>query len=142
MTGQTARPVNIGLDRLPVRQTAPDPTPAPDPVPVTPITPSVTLTAAQLAEELDITVDRAAGLFDFALARVEGYASGAPTAAKNESIRRYTGYLAEADFGTVASESVGPASLSYTVNHANAWRNSGAAGCLAPWRIRRAGAIG
>ena len=102
----------------------------------------VTVTAAELAEELLITVDRAAELLDIARLRVEAYAAGAPVAAKTESVRRYVGYLSEADFGTVASESVGPASLTYTVNHANAWRNSGAAGCLAPWRIRRAGAIG
>ena len=102
----------------------------------------VTLTAAEIAEELLITVDRAAALLDFARARLQAYAPGAPVAAKTVAAWRYIGYLAEAEFGAVESDNVGPTTVNYVTNHAAAWRNSGAAGCVAPWRIRRAGAIG
>ena len=78
-----------------------------------------------------------------AAARVEKDAPGAPQAVKDEAVIRYAGSLAEATgFGSIREESGGPFSTSLVVNHANAWRNCGAAGLVAPWKVRRAGAIG
>lgn len=77
-----------------------------------------------------------------ASARVEKEAPGAPQAVKDEAVIRFAGYLAQADFGTIASETVGPMTASYPTNHAAAFRYSGAYGLLAPWKVRRAGAIG
>lgn len=74
--------------------------------------------------------------------RVEFDAPGAPQAVKNESIIRFAGYLAQSDYGGVRKEGIGPKDIEWVINHANAWRNSGAAALLAPWKIRRAGAIG
>ena len=76
-----------------------------------------------------------------ASARVEREARGAPQAIRDEAVIRYAGYMAGADYGALRGETIGPRSIEYVANHANAWRNCGAAGLLAPWRIRRAGVI-
>ena len=61
----------------------------------------------------------------------------------DEAVIRFAGYLAGSDYGGIVSESsVESATVTYSVNHADAFRRSGAAGLLSPWRIRRAGAIG
>ncbi len=87
--------------------------------------------------------DAVCGLAEAAAALIEREAPGAPQAIKNESLIRFVGYLAQADFGAIASEStVGNKQIEYTVNHSAIFRNSGAKGLLAPWKIRRAGAIG
>ena len=86
--------------------------------------------------------ERASGLGDAAAAMVEQYAPGAPAAIKDEAVIRLAGYLAEANFGARQSLTVGPMEASYVASHANAFRNSGAAGLLSRWRVRRAGAIG
>ncbi len=82
----------------------------------------------------------AAQLLAAATERVERYASAAPEAIQNEAVIRYAGYLAASDFGGIVKEGIGPRDVVYTTNHANAFRSSGAAGLLAPWRVRRAGA--
>ena len=76
-----------------------------------------------------------------AAALVERYAATAPQSVKDEAVIRAAGYLAQSDFGGIASETVGPRSVTWTVNHAALFRNSGAAALLSPWRVRRAGAI-
>lgn len=88
--------------------------------------------------------DAANALGECAAALVENYAPGAPQAVKDEAVIRFAGYLAQSDFGAIASEQGGPAPLQfeYVTNHANAFRNSGAAMLLTRWRVRRAGAIG
>ena len=78
-----------------------------------------------------------------AAAMVEDYAPGAPQPLKDEAVIRFAGYLAGSDYGGVVKESGLPGhDVEYVTNHANAWRNSGAAMLLARWRVRRAGAIG
>ena len=84
----------------------------------------------------------ACALGEFAASRVEREAPGAPQAAKDEAVIRYAGYAAQMDFGTIRKEAIGPRDVEYVVNHANAWRNSGAYAAIAPWKVRRAGAIG
>ena len=82
-------------------------------------------------------------LLEAAQARVERYAPGAPAAVKVEAVIRLTGYLDQSDYGGVKRESIGGVrEVEYTVNHAAAFRNCGAAGLLSPWKERRAGAIG
>lgn len=84
--------------------------------------------------------EAAAGLGAVAAALVEREAPGAPQAVKDEAVIRMAGYLAQADYGPVRQESIGPASVEYVTNHAPAFRNCGAKGLLSPWKIRRGGA--
>ena len=105
---------------------------------------AVTLTAAELAGRVKGAADdsaTAAQLLAVASALIEQYAPGAPEALQNEACVRFAGYLASSDFGSIPKESIGPRSIDYVVNHASAWRNSGAAMLLSRWRVRRAGAI-
>lgn len=88
------------------------------------------------ADEMIVRVGSAAA------ARVEREAPGAPAAVKSEATIRLAGYLYSSDFGAIRKETIGPREVEYVTNHANAWRNSGAAALLAPWKIRRAGVIG
>ena len=83
----------------------------------------------------------AAALGELASARVEREAPGAPQSIRDEAVIRYAGYMAGSDYGALRGETIGPRSIEYVSNHANAWRNSGAAGLLSPWKVRRAGAI-
>ena len=106
---------------------------------------AVTITAAELARRIaGAAADDAATaeqLLNVARARVEDYAPSAPEAVQNEAVVRFAGYLSQADFGTVRREEVGPRSVEYPTNHANAWHNSGAAMLLTRWARRRAGTI-
>lgn len=87
--------------------------------------------------------DAANHLGEVASATVEDYAPGAPQAVKDEAVIRFAGYLAEADYGAITSEStVGSKQIEYVTNHAAMFRNSGAGALLSRWRVRRAGAIG
>ena len=86
--------------------------------------------------------DAACALGALAAARVELEAPDAPQAVRDEAVIRYAGYMAGSDYGGVVDETIGPQSITYAMNHAAAYRNCGAAGLLAPWKIRRAGAIG
>ena len=86
--------------------------------------------------------EEACALGALASARVEREAPGAPQAIRDEAVIRYAGYMAGSDYGAVRQESIDPKSIEYVVNHANAWRNCGAGGLLAPWKVRRAGVIG
>ena len=84
----------------------------------------------------------AASLGELAAARVEREAPGAPQAVKDEAVIRLAGYWAGSDYGSIRKESIGPRDIEYITNHANAWRACGAYGLIAPWKVRRAGAIG
>ena len=101
---------------------------------------------AQLAadkEELGRADAVANALGEAAAAMVENYAPGAPQPIKDEALIRFAGYLAGADYGGIVSEtSVASAQVEYVTNHSAMFRNSGAAGLLTNWKIRRAGAIG
>ena len=91
----------------------------------------------QIGRDLE-TAER---LLAFARERVEATVPLAPDPVANEAVIRYAGYLAQSDYGAIRKEELGPKSVEYVTNHANAWRSSGAAGILAPWAIKRAGAI-
>ena len=71
--------------------------------------------------------------------RIEGYAPNAPEALQNEAAIRFTGYLAQADYGTIRSESAGGREVEYHQNHATAFRNCGAEMLLTRYKKRRAG---
>lgn len=86
---------------------------------------------------------RGASLLAVATERVMRYAPDAPGPMQDEAVIRFAGYLHGSDYGGIVSEtSVGSATVTYAQNHADAFRRSGAAGLLSPWRIRRAGPIG
>lgn len=87
--------------------------------------------------------DRIDALLAVASDRIEEYAPAAPQSTRNEASVRFAGYLAQSDYGGIVDESVeGYRSVTYTVNHAAAFRNSGAMALLTRWKVRRAGAIG
>lgn len=79
-------------------------------------------------------------ILDVATAIAQRYAPAAPQALVNAAIVRFGGYMTQADFGTIRSETLGPRSREYVVNHAAMWRNSGAAALLTNHRRRRGGA--
>ena len=74
--------------------------------------------------------------------RVNRYAPLAPDAVSNSAAIRFAAYLLTSEAGTIQSETLGPKSVAYVVNHADMFRRSGAAGLLSPWKVRRAGLIG
>ena len=102
------------------------------------------LTAEILIAELGpwLEAERANRVLATASRMVADYAPQAPIELRYEAILRFSGYLAEADYGAIQSETMGPQSNTYTVNHASMFRNSGAAALLTRYRVRRAGAIG
>ena len=102
---------------------------------------AVTLTGQQLADETAAGLDRAERILAVASAIVLEYAPHAPDALQNEAVIRLGGYLAQSDYGTVREESIGPKSVSYQMNHAMMFRNSGAQALLTRWKRRRAGLI-
>ena len=113
--------------------------------------PEVTITAEELAAEIGINlaahpdeITRAQRLLAVATERVNRYAPLTPSVIKNEAAIRFSGYLGGSDFGTVASETIGPQTISYTspTHNASAFRSSGAEALLSPYKVRRAGAIG
>ena len=116
------------------------PTDCPEP-PVPETASSVTLTAAALSTEVNADLDRAERILTVATAIVEEYAPTAPTVLLNEAVIRLGGYLAQSDYGTVREESIGPRSVSYTLNHSMMFRNSGAQALLTRWKKRRAGVL-
>ena len=77
-----------------------------------------------------------------AAAMVEREAAGAPQEIKDEAVIRFAGYLYAAIWGDRIESTLGPRTTKFVVNHAPMFRNCGAKGMLAPWKIRRAGAIG
>ena len=86
--------------------------------------------------------DRIRSLGPAASAMVERYAPGAPQGVRDEACARIAGYLHEATFGQVSKEIFGPTENEYVTNHGDAFRRSGAAMLLSPWRVRRAGLVG
>lgn len=106
---------------------------------------AVTITAAQLAPRIvgnpDDHRELVEGVLAAATARVLRYAPAAPDEIHNEAVVRFAGYLAGSEFGGISETTVGQQSVTYTTNHAAAFRNSGAAGLLAPWRTHRAGNV-
>ena len=106
---------------------------------------AVTLTVEALAAAVGFSAGAdtkpAGRVLPVATALVEDYAPAAPEAVQNEAVIRFAGYLLNADYGTVRSQSLGPQSLEFVTNHAAMFRNSGAAALLTRYKRRRAGAI-
>ena len=102
---------------------------------------AITRLKAQIQGRAAESDDAACALGELAAARVEREAPGAPQPVRDEAVIRLAGYWAQADFGTIRKEEIGPRVIEHVTNNANAWRNCGAAGLVAPWKIRRAGVI-
>ena len=108
-------------------------------------TATVALAAARtcLGDALGLTDESTLDRLGMAAAElVEREAPGAPQAIKNEAVVRMAGYLSQSDFGAIRQESIGPLTVEHALNHGMAFRHCGAKALLAPWRVRRAGAIG
>ena len=105
---------------------------------------AVSLSAGEIFDRLGVVdpITRTAALLavESATLTVDKYAPDAPHALSNEAAVRFTGYLLQADYGTVRAEALGPKSVEYVTNHAAAFRNSGAAALLSPYKHRRGGA--
>ena len=109
--------------------------------------PTDLITAAELSERIQgpggtLALSEVEALLEAALALVDRYAPAAPAALRREAVIRIAGYWAEADFGAIAKEGVGPRDLTWVTNHAGAFYRSGAAGLIGPWRNRTAGVAG
>ena len=102
---------------------------------------AVTILAPALAAETGVTVERAACLLLVATEIVERSAPMAPASLQNEAVIRLGGYLGQSDYGTVRTETIGPRSVEYHLNHAAMFRNSGAEALLTRYKVRRGGAI-
>ena len=118
-----------------LKDTEPEPDPDPEPI-------RVTVTAQQLADESSAELDRATRVLPVAIQVVTDYAPQAPESLQNEAVIRFGGYLLGSDYGAVKTETLGSSAIEYAMNHAAAFRNSGAAGLLTRYKVRRAGAIG
>ena len=106
---------------------------------------AVTAARAQLKAAIggdDLVDARLDQLGATASALVEREAPGAPQAIRDEATIRTAGYLHQSDFGGFRAETIGPRSAEYTASHAAMFRNCGAKGLLAPWKVRNAGVIG
>ena len=102
---------------------------------------AVTLTAAQLAEAVGVSLTTAGRLLAVAGGLVERYAPDAPHAISNEAAIRTAGWLAEQPAAAIRAETEADISTSYAPSMQSALRHSGAMALLSPWKIRRAGAI-
>ena len=100
------------------------------------------VTAALLAAESGAALDRATRVLPVAVQMVEDYAPQAPEALQDEAVYRFGGYLLGSGYGEVRTETLGPMSVEHVVNHAAAFRNSGAAMLLTHYKVRRGGVIG
>ena len=122
--------------------TEPEPEPMPEPVTDTAIT--ITVEDFQAESGIPATdVRRAQRLIAVASERVNRYAPLAPTVIKNEAVLRFGSFLGSVEPGNVASEAIGPRSVTYTspTTNASAFRSSGAAALLSSYKVRRAGSI-
>ncbi|MCY4086858.1 MAG: hypothetical protein OXG37_08255 [Actinomycetia bacterium] len=102
---------------------------------------AVTITAEELASLIGGDPGHAPRVLAVAAARVDRYAPDAPGEIHNEAVIRLAGYLAQSDYGGISEETIGPMTVKWTISHAAMFRNSGAAGLLAPWRTHRAGNV-
>ena len=102
---------------------------------------AVTIEAADLAGPAQVDVAAATRLLPVATALVERYAPEAPEALQNEAAIRICGWLVHTAPGSIARVETGPRATEYAVAQKGALRHSGAMSLLAPWKVRRAGAV-
>ena len=102
---------------------------------------AVTISAADLGDAAQLSPDQATRLLSVATALVERYAPDAPEAIQNEAAVRCAGWLGHTAAGSIAKVETGPRSTEYAVGQKGARRHSGAMSLLAPWKVRRAGAV-
>ena len=100
--------------------------------PVAPVVDVPLLEAVKLAlridgDDFDTELSRA---IQAATERADRQAPDAPDATTREAVIRFTGFMHEGPTATAGH------------NEAGIWRRCGAEGLLAPWTVRRAGAIG
>ena len=76
-----------------------------------------------------------------ASALIEREAPGAPDAIRDEAVVRCAGWLLDSPASGIRSQAEGEIRTSFSPAMTGAMRASGALSLLAPWRIRRAGAI-
>ena len=103
---------------------------------------AVTLTADELAAELDASTALATRLLAVATELVEGYAPSAPESVQNQAAIMVADFLDTAPSGPLRSEAAGPLSADYQAAHLSPLRHSRAQSLLSRWRVRRAGSIG
>ena len=118
------------------------PYPGPDLGEVSPHPSGITITARHLADEANASLQRSERVLAVAIQTVVDYAPAAPVPLLDEAVLRFGAYLLGSDFGAVRKETVGPYDVEHVVNHAPAFRNSGAAMLLTRHKVRRGGAIG
>ena len=102
---------------------------------------AVTLTAATIEEETNVSATAAARLLPVAAALVEQYAPSAPVAVQNEAALRVCGYLSDQPKSARSRETVDGSSQSYRVTATGALLASGGMALLSGWKVRRAGII-
>lgn len=108
---------------------------------------AVTITAAALAEALGLDATEAdelaeaTRLLSVASAIIIKYAPDAPDAVQNEAVLRFSGYIhgTSETYGAHLKQDFGAIAIEYPTNHGLAFRNSGAAALLSPWKVRHAG---
>ena len=99
------------------------------------------LTALQLAMALGTDTQTGTELLAVAVNEVEAYAPLAPGSNKREAVIRFSANMLNASNEGRTSETFGPKSIEFTVNHAAMFRTSGAAALLTHYKRRRGGAI-
>ena len=106
----------------------------------------VTITARELAEQLELDPENeeelrvATRLREVAGLLAEQYAPSAPTSMKNEAVIRHASYMHQTQ-PMLGLRRLGIIDTEPVVNHAAAFRLCGSAALLSPWKVRRAGAI-
>ena len=100
------------------------------------------VTAQELADEANQSLERATRVLPVAVQFVDDYAASAPEVLKAEAVIRFGAYLLSSDWGAILDDTIGPSSVRYQANHAAMFRNCGAASLLARHRVRLAGTIG
>ena len=107
---------------------------------------AVTITAAELAEDIGSTAAVSDRLLLVVTDLVEAYAPDAPDAVSNEAAIRCAGWLADTPSSAVARSDAVVGSVETEMEYGpalrySALRASGAMGLLSGWKQRRAGVI-
>ena len=102
---------------------------------------AVTATAADFAGLMKATLEQVSGTWAGAVAYVTRYAPGAPEAVANEAAVRFASHLYQTRTLQPFEVSLRDLTVTPPASTAAAFRASGAAALLSPWRVRRAGRV-